>query len=387
MRVLVASTCLPYDRLTLCVLRSLAQNGASVTVGANQLLSRPFFSRYIKEKVKYPHPIEDMIGFVQSLSQHIADKKYDVLIPIYDYITSAVALNKDELTPYVKIPIPDYEVIQKALDKLHILELAKDIGIETPLTFCVKDRKDLETIAGSIEYPCVLKLRRGFGAFYINYPESFDELIRCYEWLPSRTDLVLDFSNPLIQEYVPGEIHDVCLLFNHGEVRAGLTQKRLKMYPSRGGIGIYNETTYEPELRDQAVALLEKLKWHGPAMVEFKIDSRDGSAKLMEVNGRLWGGLDISIQAGMNFPLLACKIEVEGDVKPVFDYKVGLRHRWLFPTSLFYTRGAGGGLRSLWEFFRYEPGTKSDLLLSDPLPFLSDFYFFFRRFFKSYLNL
>jgi predicted ATP-grasp superfamily ATP-dependent carboligase len=373
--------------LTLCVLRSLAQNGAGVTVGADQLLSRPFFSRYIKERVKYPHPSRDITGFVQSLSQHIANKKYDVLIPIYDYITSAVALHRDELTPYVKIPIPDYEVIDKALDKLYILELARDIGIETPLTFCVEDRKDLKAITGSIEYPCVLKLRRGFGALYINYPESFDELIRCYDELPSKTDLVFDFSNPIIQEYIPGEIHDVCLLFNRGELRAALTQKRLKMYPSRGGMGIYNETTYEPKLRDQAVMLLEKLRWHGPAMVEFRIDSRDRVAKLMEINGRLWGGLDISIHAGINFPLLACKMEVEGDVKPVFEYNVGLRHRWAFPYGLMYTREAGGGLRPLLEFFRYETRTKSDLLLSDPLPFLSDFYFLFRGFFNRYTSL
>jgi hypothetical protein len=41
--------------------------------------------------------------------------------------------------------------------------------------------------------------------------------------------MVFVYDRPLVQEYVPGEIHDVCLLLNRGKVRAALTQKRLKM--------------------------------------------------------------------------------------------------------------------------------------------------------------
>jgi len=33
----------------------------------------------------------------------------------------------------------------------------------------------------------------------------------------------------------------------------------------------------------------ESLDWHGVAMVEFWIDSRDGKPKLMEINPRFWG--------------------------------------------------------------------------------------------------
>ena len=71
---------------------------------------------------------------------------------------------------------------------------------------------------------------------------------------------------------------------------------------------IINETTDEPELRNQAIRLLEALQWHRPAQVVFKVDPHYGSATLMEVNGRFWGTMDISIQAGVNFPLLACRM-------------------------------------------------------------------------------
>ena len=37
-------------------------------------------------------------------------------------------------------------------------------------------------------------------------------------------------------------------------------------------------------------------------MVEFKHDERDGVPKLMEINGRFWGSLQLAIDAGVDFP-------------------------------------------------------------------------------------
>ena len=37
-------------------------------------------------------------------------------------------------------------------------------------------------------------------------------------------------------------------------------------------------------------------------MVEFKVNPNDGSAVLMEVNGRYWGTISLPIFAGMDFP-------------------------------------------------------------------------------------
>jgi predicted ATP-grasp superfamily ATP-dependent carboligase len=187
--------------------------------------------------------------------------------------------------------------------------------------------------------------------------------------MPSVSELLHDHKI-LIQEYVPGEIHDVGLLFNRGKPRAALTQKRLKMYHRSGGIGIHNETTHEPELRDSAIALLKALNWHGPALVEFKIDSRDGEAKLMEVNSRFWGTVDLAIQAGVDFPLLACKMAVDGDVEPVFDYQVGMKYKWTLPYGLLYALESNRKWHYLWEFLRVNRHTRTDIWLSDPMPLL-----------------
>jgi hypothetical protein len=141
------------------------------------------------------------------------------------------------------------------------------------------------------------------------------------------------------------------------------------MHPRSGGFGIENMTTDQPELRELAIELLKAMHWHGPAQVEFKIDSRDGVAKLMEVNGRFWGTLDLSIQAGVNFPLLACRMAVDGDIDPAFEYLVGLRYIWPFPWRL----------RKLWPLVLLDSNLKSDLWLTDPLPLLAEILYYFRR--------
>ena len=41
--------------------------------------------------------------------------------------------------------------------------------------------------------------------------------------------------------------------------------------------------------------------------IEFRIDSRDGVPKIMEVNPRFWGSLQLSILSGVDFPYLLYK--------------------------------------------------------------------------------
>ena len=371
MRVFIATTCKFHDQKTLCVIRALALSGAQVTVGGDRFLGEAFYSRFSDRRIRYPHPKDDINGFIQCLMHHVAGRKYDVLLPMCNYTTIALSAHREKFSPYVQVPVPDYDSLLQARDKLQTLEIARQIGIKTPLTYCVHESQDLEEIAEKISYPCVIKPRQGAAAIGLMFPGSKEALMRCYNSLPSKSDMVFVYDRPLVQEYVPGEIHDVCLLFNRGKARAALTQKRLKMYPSRGGAGVINETTDEPALRDQAIMLLEALRWHGPAQVEFKIDSRDGTARLMEVNGRFWGTLDLSIQAGMNFPLMACRMAIDGDIDSSFEYKVGLRYRWAFPFGLLHAMETEGGWGSLWEFFRFDPNSVSDFWLSDPLPTLA----------------
>ena len=89
-------------------------------------------------------------------------------------------------------------------------------------------------------------------------------------------------------------------------------------------------------------------------MVEFKVDPRDNQPKLMEVNPRWWGSLQLSILSGVNFPYLLYKLITEGDVEPVLNYEVGVRCRWLLPGDILWFLSAQHKLYNLPRFLKFE---------------------------------
>ena len=84
----------------------------------------------------------------------------------------------------------------------------------------------------------------------------------------------------------------------------------------------------DPGLALYTRKLLEHAGWHGVAMVEFRI-APDGTPYLMEINTRFWGSLQLAIDAGVDFPYMLYQLACDEQPDQVFDYKVGIRLRWL----------------------------------------------------------
>jgi protein-tyrosine-phosphatase len=67
--------------------------------------------------------------------------------------------------------------------------------------------------------------------------------------------------------------------------------------------------------------MCEAMQWTGPAMFEFKADPATGRMALMEINGRLWGSLALSVAAGVDFPKLIYDMLVKQERINVFSYR------------------------------------------------------------------
>ena len=197
MRVLVATTCKPEDRKTLCVIRSLASHGASVTVGGDRFLGEAFYSRFLDGRIHYPHPNDDIEGFIEKLVDHTASGRFDVLLPMCDYTTLAVSASQDRLLDYVGLVLPDYEALLKTRLKPETIKVAQELGIDTPGTYLVKKKDDLKDIAHRIDYPCVVKPRMGAGGIGLMFPGSAKELIRAYNNITYESDMVFVHENPI----------------------------------------------------------------------------------------------------------------------------------------------------------------------------------------------
>ena len=69
-------------------------------------------------------------------------------------------------------------------------------------------------------------------------------------------------------------------------------------------------------------------------MVEWKVDLRDGRPKLMEINPRFWGSLELAVRSGVNFPSLYADADRGCIMMRPDTYRTDVRCRWLIPGDI-----------------------------------------------------
>ena len=379
LKVLLLTTCKPDDRTAMACLRSLGRAGAAVTVGSNRYLGGAYYSRYVSRRVLYPHPARGLDAFGDAVRSIFRETQNDVVLATDDYVTTALSALAQRFDLGVCVVLPPHDALTISRDKYETMRLAQRLGVATPATELVAGADDLARVKNRVRYPCVMKLRRGAAAVGMVIANNAEELANAYASRSRGSDVVFDYDEVLVQEHITGEVHDVCVLFNHGEPRAALTQRRLVMYPQTGGAGILSETTWKPELIERAFTLFRSLKWHGPAQVEFIVDHATGKASMLEINGRFWATVELAVRAGIDFPLLACRMATDGEIPETYSYRVGTALRWSLAYGPLAIMESASPLSTAWRFFGPFQGAGSDLCLRDPVPHLADLYYVAQR--------
>ena len=226
---------------------------------------------------------------------------------------------------------PD-ELLLDAFDKARTLARAERCGVRIPRSYAPQSLAEALEAAAAVGLPCVVKPRwsnawdgrdfsRTLGPAYV---KERGDLARAIEARRQHSDW------PLVQEYVGGQGKGVFALCEQGRAVAWFAHERLRdTKPSGSGSSLRRSIKLEPRLREPAERLLAELKWHGPAMVEFRDDGA-GPPCLMEVNGRFWGSLQLGIDAGINFPLLWVSILRGQPVESPTGYAEGVTLRWIW---------------------------------------------------------
>ncbi len=371
-------------RIAIWIMRSLAKRQINVTCASDNPRAASFFSRYCGGKVIYPSYEENTHRFITALQAIVKGKRFDTLIPSTDPTLLAISENREQLSRYVSLPFPSHESVLKALDKSLTIKTAIENNVPIPRTYFVKNAQDLLSVSRVIKYPATVKPRLSHArrngriiARRSTYVSNGSQLVGAYRMIHK------DFPYPLVQEYVYGQNYSVAVLFNHGKLVAACCIKVSRGIPVTGGTSVLRESVHlDPMMLQHSARLLKALDWHGIAEVEFKLDSQDLKPKLMEINARFWASLNVAIESGIDFPYMLYRLTVDGKVKPAFNYRIGVKGRWLMGDLQYLMTILAGRQRIkgvprpsrsqvLRDFLRfYEPDTHYDLLdLDDPLPF------------------
>jgi predicted ATP-grasp superfamily ATP-dependent carboligase len=369
-------------RNTLSVVRSLGRRGIKIDVGEDTPLALCSFSRYAKRHFVYPSVKSDPEKFKKILLDRIRKTKYDMVIPITDAMVSFISDNRDEISKYACIPFVDNETLQFALDKEKVLDFAGKIGIPAPQSYLPSEYADPDELIGRLNYPVVLKPKSSYGSRGLAYVKNQDEFRIMYN------QVKINYGKPLIQEQIPSEGKGVgvSLLYDfHHEMKAFFTHVRLREFPVSGGPSTLRESIWYPELVRTADRLMRSLHWVGIAMVEFKMDPRDGIPKLMEINPRFWGSLELAVQSGVDFPWLLYRLYLDGSVRKVRRYRVGYKCRWLLPGDMLHFLANPKRFKLKPSFFRFfDKNTGYDIFSKDdPLPVLSRIFYILTHLFSG----
>lgn len=338
MRVLVTNA--DYAN-ALAAVRSLGSRGVEVICGSQRRRAQSFYSVYCGKSLVYPSPSQEA-EFVQTMVRLAGSEKVDVLLPIGYDENVAMSKHADELSRMTRVPVAPWESMRVASDKSLTMKLADRLGVGIPRTFGTPEEVD--------SFPVVVKGVGGSG--HVRYVNSREELAAARK------------AGAVIQEYIPGDGYGFFALFNKGSLRAFFMHRRLREYPVTGGASTAAESVFDPELKAQGLKLLSALNWHGVAMAEFKKDSRDGRFKLMEINPKFWGSLDLAIASGVDFPYLTARMAFEGDIEPVTEYRTGVRFRWLLPYDVLHVLAKPESAKDFVNDF-CDPRTRSNIWLHD----------------------
>jgi predicted ATP-grasp superfamily ATP-dependent carboligase len=196
-----------------------------------------------------------------------------------------------------------------------------------------------------------------------------EDLLSSYQSVHER------YPFPLIQEWIPdgGGTFGMAALFDEASnIKASFVHEKLRMYPVQGGPSTLREGVEHSQIMKLGLSLFESLNWAGVGMVEFKVDPRDGIPKLMELNPRFWGSLQLAIVSGVDFPYLMLRMAREESFAPVLHYTVGKRCRWLLLGDILHFLDNPHRFHLRPSFFDFsDPNTSYDIFSrEDPLPLL-----------------
>ena len=397
MRVLITDGA---ERAALAAARSLVAAGHDVTVAAPRRLALATVTRGVHAVRLQRDALREPVGYVVELLLLAKQRQTNVVLPITDASVTALLEYRPALPASLIVLAPPLAAYRTASNKRDILCLARDAGLDVPQSLVLESAAQREQLKANPPdpalFPVVVKphaslVPRETGIGHkktgVTLAPDVDALHATLAAFP------LEAFPVLLQRRVHGPGEGLFLLRWNGHILAAFMHRRLREKPPSGGVSVYRESiALDPDLLGAGTRLLELLDWQGVAMIECKRDVTTGRHVLMEINGRLWGSLQLAVDAGVNFPRLMVEAAGGCPAAPVTSYRLGVKSRWFWgDVDHLYQRlrhsrralqldgNAGGRVGALWGFFRHAAQEREEIWRwRDPVPFLVESLSWFR---------
>lgn len=361
------------------LVQSLGRQGYKVYLAGSKTDTLGRHSRFCQMYLLYPDPLQSRRGFLEWFSKTTQENTFDLILPVTD-ITIYPLMEYSEQVPLKGLILPPKNSFDFFFNKAKTLELANACDVPYPPSQIIRSGENCEVRVG--QFPCYIKPARSKVWEGDRGVDLDARLISSQEELERMLEVLSPFGDVLIQKYVPGIGIGIELFCVNGEILLSFAHRRIHEYPLTGGGSTYRVSIPMPQtLFEQSSRLVKAIRWTGVAMVEFKSDGKE--SYLMEVNGRFWGSLPLSVRAGADFPKAVVEWELKEQLPNSNSYRTGVFSRKFAMDLAWFKRNLVANrrdpflltrpvVRTILEYFRVLSGKEfwDHATWSDPVPIL-----------------
>lgn len=257
---------------------------------------------------------------------------FDQASEIPHFLAIPVGSSSVEELMHFKHPIavlPPEESFQIAMSKSRTCLLAEKLQIPIPELYFSSTIEELGSLTAP--FPWVVKGTWEAGKNLVHYVNDLHEARKAFYLV--QNDVSQHDHPPIIQEFVKGKGIGFFAFYQQGQLKRYYIHRRIRELPHTGGSSTAAETIDHPKAFEYGKKILDTLHWNGPAMVEFKEDEKTGELKLLEINPKFWGSLELGLAAGINFGDLLVRT-MRGETLEYSDAYKKVKFYWPFEGDL-----------------------------------------------------
>ena len=319
-----------------------------------------------------------------------------VIFPTSDLYLFILLKNAKELKEKVLIPISDWEIVSKLLEKEYLYDLANKISVPHPKTKITNSINDIDSSIKDIQFPIIIKPSITYG-FASEMGDKAFIIYDIYDLKKFKDKLAkTSFKNKtlIVQEYIPGNVESLYTITSYAnkesEIIGYSIGHKIRQYPPVTGTIISGKVEHVENIYKAANKFIKHSNFYGISNIEFKKDIRDNTYKLIEINPRTGLGNYSVLSCGINLPFMAYNDILNKPISKEFNKEIKLI--WLDTfLDLYYSiwgfksKGYKDYSISIINWFKSISGTKVDAIFSikDILPSIIGLFLRLNKFLKD----
>ena len=243
------------------------------------------------------HAPDKMLALLLEFAGSNSFDKKPVLYPTGDECVVFIAKNYEVLSKFYKFSTLNEQISELFLDKGIFYKACLQHGLPTALSLLPSTVEELSYLSKDINYPCIMKPRH-YHEWALTH--GLVKGIVCNneaQLLHNSRQYRDTLDQFIIQEIITGPETDIYVFaayFDRTSHPHGIfIGNKIRQYPVGFGTTTMMKTAEDAEIIEMSVQFLESVNYQGLCDVEYKLDRKTNTFKIIEINPRMgrWYGI------------------------------------------------------------------------------------------------